>query len=71
MIVEIYLRGILIDRAEIRPLAWRRVTVRVPDSARAFEQVDFVVTGVESAITDEAVVHVGRANEISGDPTGR
>jgi hypothetical protein len=72
MIVEIYLRDVLIDRAEIRPAAWRRVTVRVPYSEREFERVDFIVTGGDSPVADEAVVHVGRATEISAAvPTAR
>jgi hypothetical protein len=62
--VEIYLRDILIDRAEITADAWRRVTIRMPDSARAYERVDFVVAGKEASLADSVVIHVGRARPV-------
>jgi hypothetical protein len=62
--VEIYLRDILIDRTEITADTWRRVTIRMPDSARAYERVDFVVAGRETSLADGAVIHVGRARPV-------
>ena len=70
-IVEIYLRDILVDRAEITADAWRRVTIRMPDSVRAFERVDFVVAGRETSLAEDAVIHVGRATDVSGVPNAR
>jgi hypothetical protein len=61
VIVEVFLRGVMIDRREISVDAWRRVILRVPESNREFERVEFAVRGAAIGSADQDVVHIGKA----------
>jgi hypothetical protein len=61
VIVEVFLRGVMVDRREISFDAWRRVILRVPESNREFERVEFAVRGAAIGSADQDVVHIGKA----------
>ena len=64
VVIEVFLRGVMIDRRQISSDAWHRVTIRLPESDREFERVEFVIVDPPVDSADQDVVHVGKATDI-------
>lgn len=63
LVLDVYLRGELIDSVEISSEVWRRIRIVLPRSDRRFEPVEFVLGPADQA-TSADIIRVGKATDL-------